>query len=274
MTVLKRKILSEEKNEGQSVLTEHERAATMLQDFGLSESETAVYITLLKSGRELGGSDIAKKAVIPRQYVYTALPALRAKGLIIEIPHGKQSRYKAVSQGEIEKIAKRKLVEAERLVHELSIFSKVGYEQDFEIYVGAEAIQKYEYDWVHSVTENQFQYIIGGNTQGFSDMMGPTLNEYLVAQTRKYITTYYLGSTAERDVYVKHISRRMDLKMRFLDGFPQGASHMVIRKDKVLFYSFLKPALLYVIKSPVVSKNYEDFFLMLWKMAEKQANNT
>lgn len=270
MTASEIKKINQPKIPEKSVFTEHERAAAMLQDFGLSESETAVYIALLEAGRELGGSEIAKKAGIPRQYVYTTVPMLRTKGLVIEIPHGKQSRYKAVSQSEIEKIAKRKLVEAEKLVQELSAFSKVGYEQDFEIYIGAEAIQKYEYDWVHSVTENQFQYIIGGNTQGFSDMMGPTLNEYLVTQTRKYITTYYLGSTAEKDIYVKHISRRMDLKMRFLEGFPQGASHMVIRKDKVLFYSFLNPALLYVIKSPIVSKNYEDFFLMLWDMAEKK----
>lgn len=251
-----------------SILVEHGQAATMLQDFGLSENETAVYMALLEAGRELGGSDIAKKAGIPRQYVYTALPLLRERGLVIEIPHGKQSHYKAISQGEIEKIAKRKLVEAERIVQELSVFSKVGYEQDFEMYVGAEAIQKYEYDWVHSVTEKESQYIIGGNTQGFSDMMGKALNDYLVTETRKHITTYYIGSTFEKDIYVKHISRRMDLKMRFLKGFPQGASHMVIRKDKVLFYSFLKPALLYVIKSPVVSKNYEQFFLMLWDMAK------
>ena len=36
-----------------SISTEHERAATMLQDFGLSESETAVYIALLEAGRKL-----------------------------------------------------------------------------------------------------------------------------------------------------------------------------------------------------------------------------
>lgn len=249
------------------VSSEHARATAMLKDFGLSESETAVYIALLEAGRELGGSDIAKKAVIPRQYVYTALPLLRERGLVVEIPHGKQSRYKAVSQGEIEKIAKRKVVEAEQLVQELATFSRVGYEQDFEMYVGAEAIQKYEYEWVHSVTEKEFQYIIGGNTEGFANMMGKMLNDYLVAETRKHIITYYIGSTAEKNIFIKHISNRMDLKMRFLEGFPKGASHMVIRKNKVLFYSFLKPALLYVIKSPVVSKNYEDFFLMLWEMA-------
>lgn len=270
MTEQKTAISETPEKQEKTIISEYGTAAAMLRQFGLSDAETAVYIALLEVGRELGGSDIAKKAVIPRQYVYTALPTLREKGLVVEIPHGKQSRYKAAPQTEIERIAKQKLVEAEQLVRELATFSKIGYEQDFEMYVGAEAIQKYERNWVHSVAEKEFQYIIGGNTQGFSDMMGKALNDYLVAQTQKYITTYYLGSTAEKDLYVKHISNRMDLKMRFLERFPQGVTHMVIRKNKVLFYSFLKPALLYVIKSPVVSKNYEDFFLMLWDMADKK----
>lgn len=255
-----------------SVLTEYERAATMLQDFGLSESETAVYIALLEAGRELGGSDIAKKAAIPRQYVYMALPTLRKRGLVIEIPHGKQSRYKAVSQGEIEKIAKRKLVEAEKLVQELSAFSKIGYEQDFEIHVGAEAIQKYEYTWVQSIKGHADQFIIGGNTQGFADMMGKTLNKYLTDKAREHVTTYYLGNTTEKNLWYKTLIGSQDLRLKFLDKLPQGAAHMVIRDDKVLFYSFLKPELLYIIKSPAVAENYKQFFLMLWEMAEKSNN--
>ncbi len=254
-----------------SVLTEHGQAAAMLQDFGLSENETVVYIRLLEAGRELGGSEIAKKANIPRQYVYAAIPPLRARGLIVEIPHGKQSRYKAISQVEIEKIAKRKLVEAEKLVQELSTFSKVGYEQDFEMYVGAEAIQKYEYAWVQSIKGHEEQYIIGGNTKGFTEMMGKTLNKYLTDKAREHVTTYYLGNTTEKDLWYKTLIGSQDLRLKFLDTLPQGVAHMVVRNDKVLFYSFLKPELLYIIKSPAVAENYKQFFLMLWEMAGEQA---
>ena len=77
-------------------------------------------------------------------------------------------------------------------------------------------------------------------------------------------------SMSEKDFYMPYIADRIDLKMRFLKEFPKNmVSHMVIRRECVLFYSFLKPELLYVIKSPIVSKNYEDFFMMLWDMAEK-----
>jgi len=244
-----------------------EKAERMLHSFGLSVNESKIYVYLLERGGETGGSKIAIGAKLHRQYVYLALPRLISLGLVEEIAKGKLSKYKATAPYEIEKIAKKRVIEAEDIVKELEKFSKVGHEQDFEMYIGAEAIQKYEYAWVHSVKEAEFQYIIGGNTQGFSEMMGETLNEYLVNETRKFITTYYIGNTNEKTLYVKNISDRMDLHMKFLPKFPQGVTHMVIRKDKVLFFSFLKPALLYVIKSPVVSKNYEDFFMMLWEMA-------
>jgi predicted transcriptional regulator len=251
-----------------SVSAEHGRAATMLQDFGLSPSETAVYIALLEAGRELGGSDIAKKASIPRQYVYTALPTLRERGLVVEIPHGKQSRYKAVSQGEIEKIAKRKLVEAEKLVQELSTFSRLGYEQDFEVIQGAEAIQRYEFQMVEALDTGDTEYIIGGASDGFTKAMGPLLKRYLNEKKKKNIGVKYIGSPNEEPYYKQFIGLYQNQEYHFMKELPQGVAHMVVRKDSVSFYSFLNPPLIYVIKSPVVAKNYEQFFLMLWEIAK------
>lgn len=52
-----------------------------------------------------------------------------------------------------------------------------------------------------------------------------------------------------------------------MQRLPQGVAHMVVRKDSVSFYSFFNPPLIYIVKSEVVAKNYEQFFLMLWGMA-------
>lgn len=268
MTDLEKENCEPEKTQEKSVLTEYERAATMLQDFGLSESETAVYIALLEAGRELGGSDIAKKAGIPRQYVYAALPTLRERGLVIEIPHGKQSRYKAVSQGEIEKIAKRRLVEAEKLVQELSAFSKVGYEQDFEVIQGEEAFQHYEFRMVESLNQGDTEYIIGGASDGFTKTMGPLLKRYLNEKKKKDIRVHYLGSADEKSYYRQFIGQYSNQEYRFLEKLPKGIAHMVVRQDSVSFYTFLNPPLIYIVKSPAVAENYRQFFLMLWEMAD------
>lgn len=242
-------------------------AKAMLAEFGLSESETAVYITLLGAGRELGGSDIAKRAGIPRQYVYQALPSLRRLGLIIEIAHGKQSRYKAVAENEIEKIAKRKLIQAERLVQELATFSKVGFEQDFEVIQGDEAIRQFELENVARMAMGEYEYIIGGASDGFTKAMGPILNRYLNEKKKKNIGVKYIGSIDEEPYYKKFIGIYPNQEYRFMKKLPKGVAHMVVRQNSVSFYSFLNPALIYIVKSEVVAKNYEQFFLMLWDMA-------
>ncbi len=267
MTDLERSSKKKIESGENSILKEYETASSMLQEFGLSQAETAVYIALLEAGRELGGSDIAKKAAIPRQYVYQALPTLREKGLVVEAPHGKQSRYKAVTQSEIEKIAKRKLVEAEKLVRELATFSKVGHEQDFEVIQGDVAIQLYETRNVENMTTGEYEYIIGGATDGFTKAMGPTLNRYLNEKKKKNIGVKYIGSINEKSYYKQFIGIYSNQEYRFMEKLPQGVAHMVVRKDSVSFYTFLNPPLIYVVKSPVVAKNYEQFFLMLWDMA-------
>lgn len=260
MTVKNEALLTNEENS-------LENARKMLLSFGLSDSESKVYIYLLERGGEIGGSKIAIGAKLHRQYVYLALPRLIQLGLVEEIPHGKLSKYKANAPQEIEKIAKKRVIEAEDLVKELQKFSKVGHEQDFEVYVGDRAIQKYEVDWVKSVKDHEEQYIIGGNTKGFSEMMGDALDEYLVTESRKKITTYYLGHTSERGLWSETLLAQNDLRAKFLDTLPLGVSHFVVRKGHVAFFTFLKPSLLYVIKSEAVSENYKQFFMMLWEMA-------
>ncbi len=261
MTVKNKELFT---NEGNQL----ERAQKMLASFGLSENEAKVYVYLLERGVEVRGGKIAIGAKLYRQYVYLALPKLISRGLVEEIARGKLSKYKANAPQEIEKIAKKRVIEAEDIVKELQKFSKVGHEQDFEVLVGDNAIQNYEVNWVKSVKDHEEQYIIGGNTKGFSEMMGDALDEYLITESRKKITTYYLGHTSERGLWSDTLLGRNDLRVKFLDTLPLGVSHFVVRKGHVAFFTFLKPSLLYVIKSEAVAENYKAFFMMLWDMVD------
>jgi len=242
-------------------------AEGMLTQFGLSETESKVYIYLLKRGSATGGSKIAVGTRLHRQYIYTALPHLIELGLVDQVPYGKLHKYVARAPRQLEKIAKKRLFETEEMVKELEKFSKVGHEQDFEVFVGERAIQLYESNWVKSVTEHEDQYIIGGNTKGFMEMMGETLDDYLIGESRRKITTYYLGHTSERELWEHSILSKNDLHAKFIDRLPTGVTHFVVRKDTIAFFSFIKPPLLYVIKSPMVAQNYRDFFMMLWDSA-------
>ena len=239
-----------------------------LVSFGFTETEANLYVYLLKWGKELGGSKIALGTGLHRQYVYLALPKLISLGLVEEVQVGKHSKYKARPPSELEKIGRKKALEAGDLARELNLISNIGNEQDFEVFQGKKAIQEYEMQYVLRADGGDEEYIIGGASELFSTIMEYELEEYLDIKRKKNMGVKYLGTKAEEESYQKYVGVYGNQEYRFMEKLPQGKTHMVIRKDTVSFYSFLSPPLVYVVKSEVVAQNYKDFFMMLWEMAE------
>lgn len=246
---------------------EHARGVQLLKDFGLTHNEALVYTYLLERGTEIGGSKIAFGTGLHRQYVYIAMEKLLDVGLIETVPSGKQKKYKAVSPSQIEKIAKRKIVEAEDIVKELNTFSAVGNEQNFEVLQGNKAIQQYEMDYAHRAENGDQEYIIGGSSNGFEVVMGDSLDEYIETKDGKRMKVFYIGGSGEETARYKE---QKSFEARFLPGLPQKVTHMSIRKDEVVFYSFLNPPLVYVLRSKIVAEDYKSFFMMLWNITEKR----
>lgn len=242
----------------------HQRAVSLLTNFGLSSNEAAVYTYLLERGEPTGGSNIAYATELHRQYVYTSLKKLSKQGLIETVSRGHHNHYKALAPTQIKKIAQRRLLDADETVRELNTFSAVGHEQDFDVLQGEREIQQYEMDYVRRVAENEEEYIIGGNVNGFEQVMGDVLDEYTGIKDKKHMNVLYVGS---KNCEVERYRQQTSFNPRFLKNFPQGQTHVVVRKDTVHFFSFLTPPLVYVIKSRVVAKDYKHFFMMLWDMA-------
>jgi sugar-specific transcriptional regulator TrmB len=238
-----------------------------LIDFGLSEAESSIYVYLLHIGREIGGSKIALGIRMHRQYVYIALPKLIDSGLVEQIKIGKQSKYKARSPSEVEKLGRKRALEAGDLARELNLMSNIGNEQDFEVLQGKKAIQEYEMQYAIRTDVGSEECILGGASEYFSDVMEDNLPEYLEIKTKKKIGVKYIGTLDEEDSYLKYVGMYDNQEYRFMYKLPKGKTHMVIRKDSVSFFSFLNPPLVYVIKSPVIAENYKQFFMMLWEMA-------
>ena len=120
-------------------------------------------------------------------------------------------------------------------------------------------------DYAEAVETGSEEYIIGGNARGFVLAMGDELEEYLSIKDSKQMKVRYLRGGNED---VNDYKNQKSFEARTLVGLPQGVTHMVIRKDTVLFFSFLTPPLVYVISSKVVAENYQRFFGMLWGMAK------
>lgn len=240
-----------------------------LSQFGLADSDAKVYLALLEYGKELGGTKLALLTSMHRQYVYLALPRLIGLGLIEEVGAGKHKKYKARSPIEIEKIGRKRALEASDLARELNVISNIGNEQEFEVIQGLRGIQQYERSLVRRADASWECYIIGGATNGYSAILGDQLDEHLDEMREKELSVKYIGSDDERPFYEKYIGTFKNQEFRFLKKLPKGVTHLVVRQDSVSFYTFLSPPLVYVVKSPVIAQNYKDFFMMLWEMAGK-----
>lgn len=263
MTLNKKNIL---KTDGEK---ERNDLISKLIDFGLSSSEASIYLYLLQKGTETGGSKIALGTELHRQYIYNALPKLISLGLVEEVIHGKQAKYKASSPQIIEILGRKKAILAGDLAQELNLVSAVGNEQDFEVIQGKRAIQEYEFLYAQHVEKESQECIIGGSGNLYSELMDDVLPEYLEIKEKKNIRVKYLGTDDEREFYKKFAGKHKNQEYRFIKKLPKGKTHLVVREDSVAFYTFLNPPLVYVVKSKQIADNYRAFFEMLWEMGQK-----
>lgn len=235
-----------------------------LEELGFSKAEADIYVYLLRRGKETGVSKIAVGTLMHRQQVYVTLPALLTSGVIEEVEDGKISKYKARPPQVLEKVIRKKMVMAEDLAVGLQKISKVGHEQDFEIVIGDKGIRAYQMEFVQNAAEGETQYIIGGSSQDFLEMMGGEYERMLALQEKKKFNTFLLSKKEEKDIYSKYRESKVNFNAVFIDGLPDKLPQFTVRKNEVLLYSYFNPPMLYVIKSEEVAEKFKEFFFLLW----------
>lgn len=245
-----------------------QKGVSLLEGFGVTKNEALIYSYLLFRGSDVGASHIASALEMHRQYVYLCIEKLLALGLIEKIVYGKIAKYKAVSPTQIEKIAKRRVYEAEDLVRELNSFSKLGHEQSFEIYSGDTQVQQYEKDFFSSLQENEVQYVISGASNNFFEYFKDLYEPLAIKGRNKKLITYYIGGVHEKErlEYAKKINSNFNFKI--LEGMPDGVTSTVVRQNSFILYSLAQPPLVYVIKSEILFKEYKAYFDVMWKLAK------
>jgi predicted transcriptional regulator len=240
-----------------------------LESFGLSRNEAVVYVSLLRFGKELGGSKLALLTGIHRQYVYLTLEKLIETGLVIRVESGKRHKYKAVAPKFLQKIAEERVQYAGMLAEKLNQISALDHEQEFEIYEGDAQVKNFERRFLQNLPEGETQYIISGASENFLDYFGDEYTLHATLAKDKKLTSYYVGAYEEIEPLTEAHRLNPNFHFRFLKGIPTGVTSTVVRMNTVTIYSLAKPALVYIIKSRVVSAEYKKYFDLMWGLAEE-----
>lgn len=238
-----------------------------MRDTGLLHDEALIYLHLLKIGKETGVSKIAFATGIHRQYVHVVLQKLTDLSLVLRIREGARHKYKATPPSSLERIARKKFDAATDVVERLNHVSSLGYEQDFEVFVGDRQVKQYEFDFVANLKEEEIQYVISGASENFLSYFG---DEYAILASgyrEARLKTLYIGGSDEKESLERIKKMNPGFEYRVLSGMPNGVTSTVVRHDSFILYSLANPPLIYVIKSKKIAEEYKKYFDVLWRIA-------
>lgn len=240
-----------------------------LIELGLSERDAAVYLFLLERGIPWAPSKIAQALSLPRQYVHLSLRRLMEMVLVEEVPAGVRRKYRALPPSYVTRLARQRLIVAEKTAVELERISGIGASQDAEVYRGTRQVIDFEERLVDGLPYDAEQWIIGGSLEAFLGFFGPHYEPMSRQAADKRLRSYYVASPCEveglRSVVQGVFGNRFEV--RVLPTLPKTSVATTIRFDAVTLYTFGVPPLVYYLKSPTVAADYKNFFMMLWNIA-------
>lgn len=199
-----------------------------LVDFGLSEKEAAVYISLLEL--ELAGvNEIAKKAGINRSSAYVVLESLKAKGLVGISDDKKVRQYVAATPEALHRVASdlaRKQEEMRKsidsIVPELKALNKNGkHRPKVSVFEGKEGLITAFEDTLQSKEKIMRVISSPGN-------LGYIIKDYL----RLYITKRF-----ERGIKMHGIHPDDEVHKKIVESSPQNFDTYALIKPEKYNYS-------------------------------------
>ncbi len=239
----------------------------LLENLGLDERESEIYLTLLELGPQLP-QYIARNTGIKRTTLYEIFPEMVKRGLIVEVSQGKRRFFQAVSPDKLFREYEKRYKEIKQNIADLiSIYRMQGLRPKIEVYEGFDGMKKF-YNRTLETKEicKCFVQPAKYNTR----VLDWLVKEYVPARVKKGVlvkaimpdddlSEYYMGFRKEH----MRIGRKVPLKkFHFkIEGMIQG--------NKVFFASYEKggPLVGIIIESKQIADTLSALYDLAWEGA-------
>lgn len=237
-----------------------------LEQLGLSEKESRVYVALLGFGEMVGSGKVITATALHGQFVYTALASLEEVGLVRVATVRGRKKFAANSPLGLAALIERKKVMADEVAQDLLKLSGKEHTQDFQVFQGREAYIANEFAELECSEVGETWRIIGGSGDVFMELLGHELELYDETRKGKKITILYLSTEQNKDTLPKEVAHRPDFVVRSIKGYTKNNTNTLIRPQSVSINSFANPVLAYYLYSKETAEGYQNFFDALWEM--------
>lgn len=240
----------------------------VLQELGLSEAESKVYLALLETGSTLAGP-IIQKTGLHRGTAYQVLLRLKEKGLVSSIIKGKKQHFEPASPDRLLDVLKAKEEKLAIILPGLRQRLLAGKEtQEVTVYHGINGIR--------SALDKMLEELNPGGEYydfGVSGLFKGALGSYWsLWQKRKKLFRIRSKVIFTEELKTKDADLLRDYvgQARFHPKEYSSITDTMIYNDTVLLLIWTaKPPIAVVIKNQDNARSYKNQFRLMWKTAKK-----
>jgi len=244
----------------------------LLEDIGLTEGETKVYLALLRMGSTKTGA-LAKEAKVSSSKVYKILDRLVNKGLVGYVTRGKIKYFSAMEPKRVlqymeekEKSLQEKKEHVKRLVPQLEFEQKMaGKKTDAVIYEGFKAVTNFYRNIVDELKRGEEYYVLGAMYGGIPGLRSFFYNHHTRRSKKgvklKMLANHEIKENIEKTTY-------KNAQIRFLPQYLITNLGITFYKNKTFIVLWTKSPTGFLITGEEAVNSFRSYFDAFWKIAK------
>jgi sugar-specific transcriptional regulator TrmB len=235
----------------------------ILEEIGLTASESKIYLNLLEKGASLAGT-ISRNTGIHRRSVYDAIERLIQKGLVSYIKSNNRKYFEAVDPERLIEILHKKEDDIRESLPELKLLQKMSEEKRETLFFRGKAALKSAFE--DQLTQAQEVLIMGATTKAI-DIIPYYFPHFDKNRVKKKIRIRVLFNESERNhPYI----RSMPLAdVRFVPKEVKSDTAVNIYGNNTCIVAWKPDPVAILIREAIITDGFRNYFEFLWKIAKK-----
>lgn len=245
-------------------MTDREKLVSTLNEIGLSENESLVYLAALSLGAA-SALQISREAGLKRTTVYSVIDALQGKGLISLQMRGFKRRFAAEDPARLKSVLETKQQQFFSLLPELSaLFNLRGTDSLIKYYQGIAGMKSVYESLLSDVRPGEDYLVISNVAQTMS--LDPDFFWDLFARRAKLpIRIRILAQEDDYGAQLKRNEQRLNQEVRFLPPDARLSTNLVVIPKKVVMHQVTPPVNVLVVENPAIVQMHRELFEMIWR---------
>jgi HTH-type transcriptional regulator, sugar sensing transcriptional regulator len=229
----------------------------LLEEFGLTKSESKVYLALIDNSPCRAGL-LTRKTGIHRRNVYDAIERLIQRGLVSYIKENNVMVYSAVEPNRLLEILKEKEANVEAIIPELQQkFNAIQEKKGTTFFRGKQALKSIFDDQIKEGGE----ILILGACPFAKNIVKYYFSKYDNERKRKNIKV--------KAIFTSKVNEKIPLaEIKYLSSQFNSPSATNIYGDKVAIILWTEEPFAILINQKEIADSYREYFEILWKTAK------